>query len=110
MLLMLQQVQAANISSVTNNQEAAQFMRHLTGNEMFDFNSKIMPKSMLIHSLKCNYPSHSVASGWLYRVSLDQIEISDYSNEQLQELMIGTITIEFGGTLKDEVRISTTPL
>ena len=111
MIIGLKELEPINIPTI-DNQEASMFTNHLTGNEIFKFDGNVKPQLLLIHSLKYNYPSHSFATGWLLSIDYDtlmtlsnQYQNDDDYNSSLKKYMVGSIHIEYGGTLQ-ETRIT----
>ncbi len=106
MLISLNKVEPFNIPPVDND-EAALFMKHLTGNETFEFSGDKRPLCMMIYDLKYSYPNHSYAHGWLLSISLDElIEISNLGayptmESIIKKYILGTIGIEFGGNFAE---------
>lgn len=104
MIMQLREMEPFNIPPVDNHQ-AGLFTKHLTGNEIFEFNGDKTPKAFLIHSLKYNYPRHSFAHGWLLSVDVDTFlnmcNSGGHSTMEpiLKSTIIGSIQIEYGGDL-----------
>lgn len=104
MIVRLREVEPFNFPPV-DNQEAALFMRHLTGNETFEFDGDQKPKSMLIYDLIYKYPRLCSAHGWLLSVDIDTFENMCDSGKFntmepiLKATIIGTIGIDLGGNL-----------
>ena len=72
-MITLREIEPFNIPPVDND-EAASFMRRLTGNETFEWFGDRRPRAMMIYSLKYAYPSHSFGHGWLLPISVDGFE------------------------------------
>ena len=104
-MIRLRELELINIPTV-DNQEAAMFTKRITGNESFEFDGKVKPKLIMLHSLKYNYPNHSFATGWLLSLDYDalmnlnnQYQNDDDYNSILKKYIVGSIHIEYGGTL-----------
>jgi|GEM_PF-6579567 len=108
------QIEPFNIPPVDNN-DAALFMKHLSGDEDFSFTWDEKPKAMMIYELKYSYPKQSYLHGWLLSVSIDlwehELNIGRHSTMEpyLKEFVIGTITIKFDGD-SSRINISAKPL
>ena len=104
MNMTLSELEPFNIPPV-DNQNAALFTQRLTGSETFEFNGTQTPRSMLIYSLKYNWPRHSYANAWLLSVDidsfLDECNSGMHSTMEpiLKRYVIGSIDIEYGGNL-----------
>ena len=102
-MITLREIEPFNIPPVDND-EAASFMRRLTGNETFEWPGGQRPRAMMIYSLKYAYPRHSFGHGWLLPVSIDEFEricstATGTMSEMLKQHVIVTIAIEYGGDL-----------
>lgn len=102
MRLSLRQVEPANIPPV-GNVHAANFMRHLTGGEQFEFTGSDFPRALLLYEMNYAYPQHSYARGYLLSTSLDRFHREARQYETMQPVMsryvIGWLKIEIGGHL-----------
>lgn len=103
MTLRLKEIEPFNVFPVEDHLAAA-FMRHLTGNEMFDFIGNIKPKCYMIYELKYNYPKHCYAHARLLSISIDDLEriVSNSGSnfyDASEKHLLGGLHIEFGGTL-----------
>ncbi len=104
MRMQLKEVEPINVPPVDND-EAAAFMRHLTGNETLDFSGCQQPRLMIIYSLKYAWPHHSFAHGWLLSIDYETLASLSGSDEYgtmepiMKRFLVGTIGIELGGTL-----------
>lgn len=102
MIVSMRQIEPFNIPPVENH-HAALFTKHLTGSETFSFDGDKVPKSMMIYSLKYNYPRHSFANAYLLSIDIDTFDSicssGRYASMEpiMKQYMIGTIDIEFGG-------------
>lgn len=114
MVVMLQDIEPFNVQTVDNRQ-ADLFTRHLTGKESFALRGNEKPKSMMIYSLKYNYPGHCFAYAYLLSVGIDQFRAicsSDlYATMDgiIKKFVIGRIELVFGGAT-DGVSITAIPL
>ena len=114
MRMQLSEIEPINIPPVDNN-EAAAFMRHLTGNEILEFAGCQQPRLMIIYSLKYAWPHHCFAHGWLLSIDYETLSSLSDSDEYatmepiMKKFLVGTIGIEFGGTLQSPT-VSAKPL
>ena len=102
MFVTLREIEPFNVEPVSN-EDAALFMRHLTGNETFEFDGDQEPKSMMINELKFNLPRHSYASGYLLNVNIEMFEQAGkfLTMEAVYENhIIGKIYIEYGSNIQ----------
>ena len=110
----IDKIEPFNIPPVDNN-DAALFMKHITGDEDFSFTWDEKPKAMMIYELKYSYPKQSYLHGLLLSVSIDLWEHELGSGRHttiepyLKQYVIGLITIEIGGDIHG-VKISAKPL
>jgi hypothetical protein len=109
MQLRLSDVEPFNVPPVDND-EAARFMRHMTGREPFTFNGSTRPRSFLINSLKFAHPRHSFAHGFLLSCDVDTLRDACSAGSAggtmqpiLKQYIVGTLHIECGGNLADTV-------
>lgn len=113
MIITTREVEPFNIPPVDNHQ-AGLFTRHLTGKETFSFSGNEKPKSMMIYSLKYNYPRHCFAHAYLLSIDLDQFESICSSGLHptmegiMKQYVVGNIELEFGGDIAG-VNITATP-
>ena len=97
----LRDVEPFNIPPA-DNEAAFKFTSHLTGSESFEFDG-MQPRSMIIYSVKYNYPRHCLADAWLLSVGVDEFtriceRTSEPTMEQiLKDFVVGSIHIEYGG-------------
>lgn len=107
-------IEPFNIHPV-DNINATNFFKNLTGEEEFDFAWDEKPKSMMFYKLKYDYPEYSIAHGMLLSISIDLWEhllnSGKFSTmeQYLKKYVIGSITIEYGGTIPS-IRIKAKPL
>lgn len=103
-----------NFDPFVGPQQVSQFTKHLTGNEFFEFaDGDVVPKSMILFNISCNFPQKCSALGWLLSVDYDEFceigankkyaDIEDLMNN----LTIGAIGIEYGGELQQPKITST---
>jgi len=108
MRLFLKEVEPFNLNGVDDNQ-AALFLRHLSGNESFEFSSEKRPKSIALHTVKYKHPRLCSAHGWLLSVDINTFEMLsnqigsdiDLFQQMLKEVTIGNIGIDLGGDLSN---------
>lgn len=104
MIIRLGQLEPFNVPPVDND-EAALFMEHLTGDETFDFDGNQAPRALMIDHLKYAYPRLSSAHGFLLSIDIDTFQSLCNSNQFttmkpiLDATIIGTLGIDFGGDL-----------
>lgn len=104
MEIILKNVEPFNIPPV-NDHDTELFLKHLTGNEIFEFEGEAIPKGFLIYDLKYNYPRHCYAHGWLINADINSfIElcnsgIFDSLGPILRTIVVGTLGIEIGGNI-----------
>lgn len=104
MILTLKEIEPFNIPPVDNNQ-AGMFMRHLTGNEEFEYESDKKPLSMLLYEINYKHPALSTARAYLLGIDIDTFEDICNSDQYetmdpiLKKYVIGIIRIEIGGDL-----------
>jgi len=83
-------------------------MQTLSGRETFEFYGNEKPKSMLVYSLKYNFPNHNVADCYLLSISVNTFyELANFGRypslgTMLAGKMLGKLHIEFGGTLSSK--------
>lgn len=114
MIVNMRDVEPFNLQTVDNHQ-AGLFTKHLTGKESFSLPGSEKPKSMMIYSLKYNYPGHSFAYGYLLSVDINQFRSVCSSHLYatvdgiIKKYAIGRIELVFGGAMEG-ISINATPL
>lgn len=103
MRIVLREVEPFNVPPV-DNQEAAQFMRRLTGGETFECSGNQRPRCMMIYFLKYDHSARSFAQGWLFPMSIDELDrICNSHSGTMEDILkthgLGSIRIEYGGNL-----------
>jgi hypothetical protein len=104
----LRELEPFNVPPV-NDQQAALFMRNLTGNETFEFDGDQRPSAMMIYYLEYNYPEITSASAELLSTDIDTFIAACESGKHptiedaLKEYGVGHIQIEYGGKLKETI-------
>ena len=98
----LKGIEPFNIPPV-DNQDAAYFLRKITGEEEFDFRWDKKPKAMMIYELNYSPSNLSFAKGMLLSVSIDLwehlLESGEFNSmeDYLKKYVIGSISIEYDG-------------
>jgi len=114
MLVTMKEVQAFSVYTVDHSQVEL-FTSHLTGDESFSLNVEGLPKSMMIYSLKYNYPYHSFAYAYLLSVDIDEFRSVCVSRKYesmksiMEEYALGRVELLFDGDMKS-VSIKAMPL
>ena len=109
MKISLWEIEPFNIPPVAN-EEAGTFMKHLSGNETFEYVGEKRPQSMCIFDMQYDYPNHCYAYGLLLSIDVDTFYsiCKNVIHEEIEPIIkkysLGSIKIEFGGDL-NEVKI-----
>ena len=95
--------------------DVTSFFKPLTGEEEFQFNWDVKPEAMVIYTLEGSYPEYCKAKGFLLPINIPSWEKELASGRYteltpyLEEFIIGQITLELGGNIK-EIKIKAEPL
>ena len=114
MNIKLKDIEPFNIPPV-ENYIATKFMRHLSGNETFEFNGDTIPLSVMIFEINYQYPDYSYAYGLMLSIDIDTFYslcnnlLDENMEPMLKNYGVGKIKIEFGGNL-DDVKITANSL
>lgn len=103
MRLQLRDVEPFNVPPVDNDQAAA-FMRHLTGNELFEWEGSKRPQCMMVFLIQYAHPQRCVAHALLFPMDVNAlIAVCELAGgnmgDVINEHAIGSIRIEYGGGL-----------
>ena len=103
MRFQLRDIEPFNVPPVDNDQAAA-FMRHLTGNELVDWTGSVMPQCMMVFRVEYAYPQRCVAHALLFSMDVDALvavceSASGDMGDVINEHAIGSIRVEYGGAL-----------
>jgi len=114
MLVTMKEITPFSVYTVDNSQVDL-FTKHLTGDESFSLSVNGQPKSMMIYSLKYNYPYYSFAYAYLLSVEIDQFRAACSSGrgkttaDIMKEFVVGRVELSFGGNVQG-VSIKAMPL
>ena len=114
MLVSMKEVEPFSVYTVDHNQVEL-FTKHFTGEESFSLNLDGAPKSMMIYSLKYNYPYRSFAYAYLLSVDIEQFRsvCSSGKYESMKSIMneyvLGSVELAFDGDMKG-VTVKAMPL
>lgn len=114
MLVAMREIEYFSVYTVDDHQ-AELFTKHLTGAESFLLTTEGKPKSMMIYSLKYNYPCRSFAYAYLLSVDVDMFRAAcaagrdKTTKDIMHEYVVGRVELEFGGDI-DGIKIKAMPL
>lgn len=101
MKLQLRDIEPFNVPPVDNDQAAA-FMRHLTGSEDFEWTGAQRPRCMMVFRLEYAYPQRCAALALLFPMSVDALvticeSASGDMGDVIQRHAIGIVRVAYGG-------------
>jgi hypothetical protein len=103
MVVQLRDLEPFNVPLV-DNERAAIFMQHLTGNETFEWAGAKSPRCLMIFQVEYAYPERCVAHAVLFAMSVDALvavceSASGDMGDVIDGYAIGSLRIEYGGGL-----------
>lgn len=101
MIVKLKEIEPFDVSPKIHN-DVQQFLKHLTGEEIFEFKGNLKPISILFFDIFYRYPLHSTAYGILLSIEVDIfLNICNNTNKKtidiiLNKYSLGKIKLEIG--------------